>query len=79
MVKDNSGAADKRNLNATLAKMHAIYGKRLKSEDYSAMLSCTTVADAAPISDGFLRILIRIPYTEEIWKISCEGALWKYM
>ena len=27
--------------------MHAVYGKRLKPEDYSALLSCTSVSDAA--------------------------------
>ena len=40
-----------RNLNATVAKMHAIYGKRLKAEDYSALMSCTSVTDAA----GYLK------------------------
>lgn len=45
------GYADKRNLNATVAKMHAVYGKRLKQEDYSALLSCSTVSDAA----GYLK------------------------
>lgn len=46
--KQNSGS---RNLNATVAKLHAIYGKRLKAEDYSALMSCTSVADAA----GYLK------------------------
>ena len=27
--------------------MHAVYGKRLKPEDYSALLGCTSVSDAA--------------------------------
>lgn len=27
--------------------MHAVYGKRLKAEDYSALMSCTSVSDAA--------------------------------
>ena len=36
-----------RNLNATVAKMHAVYGKRLKADDYSALMSCTSVSDAA--------------------------------
>lgn len=40
-----------RKLNATVAKMHAVYGKRLKNEDYSALMSCTSVADAA----GYLK------------------------
>ena len=46
--KKSSG---RRNLNATVAKMHAVYGKRLKQEDYSALLSCTSVSDAA----GYLK------------------------
>lgn len=41
----------RRNLNATVAKMHAVYGKRLRQEDYSALLSCTSVSDAA----GYLK------------------------
>lgn len=40
-----------RSLRATVAKMHAIYGKRLRQEDYSALMSCTSVADAA----GYLK------------------------
>lgn len=36
-----------RNLNATVAKMHAVYGKRLRQEDYLALLACPTVSDAA--------------------------------
>ncbi len=41
----------KSNLNATVAKMHAVYGKRLKQEDFAALLSCTSVSDAA----GYLK------------------------
>ncbi|MGN0638158.1 MAG: V0D/AC39 family V-type ATPase subunit [Huintestinicola sp.] len=41
----------RRNLNATMAKMHAVYGKRLRQEDYYALLSCTSVSDAA----GYLK------------------------
>lgn len=40
-----------RNLRATVAKMHARYGKRLRQEDYSALMSCTSVAEAA----GYLK------------------------
>lgn len=77
MVKDNSGAADKRNLNATLAKMHAIYGKRLKSEDYSAMLSCTTVADAAGYikHNTYLRRLFADIDTDTIHRGNLENIL----
>lgn len=39
------------NLNATVAKLHAVYGKRLKPEDYSALISCTSVNEAA----GYLK------------------------
>ncbi len=46
-MKERRYTADKRNLNATVAKLHAIYGKRLRQENYSALLSCTSVADAA--------------------------------
>lgn len=42
---------DGRRLNATVAKLHAVYGKRLRQEDYSALLSCTSVSDAA----GYLK------------------------
>ncbi|MCI7232911.1 MAG: V-type ATPase subunit [Oscillospiraceae bacterium] len=48
---NKNSSAGSRNLNATVAKMHAIYGKRLKQEDYSALLSCTSVSDAA----GYLK------------------------
>ncbi|MDE7294210.1 MAG: V-type ATPase subunit [Oscillospiraceae bacterium] len=40
-----------KNLNATVARLHALYGKMLKSRDYSALISCSSVADAA----GYLK------------------------
>lgn len=49
MVKGHSPI--KRNLNATVAKLHAIYGKRLRDADYSSLLSCSSVAEAV----GYLR------------------------
>ncbi len=39
------------NLNATVAKMHAVFGHRLKQEDYAALIGCTSVAEAA----GYLK------------------------
>lgn len=50
-MTEKKHSAGKRNLNATVAKMHAVYGKRLRQEDYSALLSCTSVSDAA----GYLK------------------------
>lgn len=50
-LHSKSRDAGGRRLNATVAKMHAVYGKRLKNEDYSALMSCTSVADAA----GYLK------------------------
>ncbi len=35
------------NLNATVAKLHAVYGKRLSQGDYTALMNCTSVSDAA--------------------------------
>ena len=46
-MKTEGRSSGRRNLNATVAKMHAVYGKRLKPEDYSALLGCTSVSDAA--------------------------------
>ena len=46
-MKTESRSSGRRNLNATVAKMHAVYGKRLKPEDYSALLVETTETDPA--------------------------------
>lgn len=50
MVAQRHDAAN-RNLNATVAKLHAMHGKMLGMKDYSALISCTSVADAA----GYLK------------------------
>ncbi|MGN0667369.1 MAG: V0D/AC39 family V-type ATPase subunit [Huintestinicola sp.] len=34
-------------LHATVAKIHAVYGKRLSQDDYSALMGCTSVTEAA--------------------------------
>ncbi|MBQ5332770.1 MAG: V-type ATPase subunit, partial [Oscillospiraceae bacterium] len=67
----------RRNLNATVAKMHAVYGKRLKQEDYSALLSCTSVSDAAGYlkrSTYFSRALEGVD-TENIHRGNLENIL----
>lgn len=46
-LKEKNKKEKPRNLNATVAKMHAVYGKRLRQEDYMALLACPTVSDAA--------------------------------
>lgn len=67
----------KRNLNATVAKLHAVYGKRLKQEDYSALLSCTTVADAAGYlkSSTYLKKLFAEIDTDTIHRGNLENIL----
>lgn len=47
MASDKKHKTGRRNLNATVAKLHAIYGKRLKADDYTALMNCTSVAEAA--------------------------------
>lgn len=74
MVKKSHG---RRNLNATVAKMHAVYGKRLKQEDYSALMSCTSVSDAAGYlkrSTYFSRALEGVD-TENIHRGNLENIL----
>ncbi|MBQ4485960.1 MAG: V-type ATPase subunit [Oscillospiraceae bacterium] len=39
------------NMAATVAKMHALYGHRLKTEDYNQLMSCSAVTDVA----GYLK------------------------
>ena len=57
--------------------MHAVYGKRLKQEDYSALLSCTSVSDAAGYlkrSTYFSRALDGVD-TENIHRGNLENIL----
>ncbi|MCI7767589.1 MAG: V-type ATPase subunit [Oscillospiraceae bacterium] len=73
----NKKSRGRRNLNATVAKMHAVYGKRLKQEDYSALLSCTSVSDAAGYlkrSTYFSRALEGVD-TENIHRGNLENIL----
>ena len=74
---NKKGSSGRRNLNATVAKMHAVYGKRLKQEDYSALLSCTSVSDAAGYlkrSTYFSRALEGVD-TENIHRGNLENIL----
>ena len=70
-------SACRRNLNATVAKMHAVYGRRLRQEDYNALLSCTSVSDAADYlkrSTYFSKVLENVN-TESIHRGNLENIL----
>ena len=43
----NAAVLKRRNYNATVAKIMAIYGKRLTPQDYSELMSRQSVAEAA--------------------------------